>query len=302
VSLQGAVIDADMDGDLDVYMTNDFGPFVLPNQLLVNDGTGTFTVSEGCDCNLSMYAMGTARGDPDCDGDPDMFITNVGSPKYLMNLGDGSFADATLASGAYIEPTPLNMTSWGSVFVDANQDGCMDLLTVFGGLSGDGELLLDYESGGTWTEEEEQADVLLLGDCEGGFVRADAAVFEDISRARVLAIGDLNGDLRPDVVTAGKHFIHFWLAEGGCEPGLRVSLDAGPGNHQGIGAGVAVELGEQTVTQWMLPDTTASSSEHALYFGFGGRSYADTVSVTWPDGSVVRHELVEAGTTLHMVR
>lgn len=302
VSLQGAIVDADLDGDLDVYMVNDFGPFVQPNQLLVNDGTGRFTVSEGCDCDLSMYSMGAARGDPDGDGDPDLYISNISSPKYLMNLGDGSFADATLASGANIDPTPLNMTSWGSAFLDADQDGCMDILTVFGGLSGDGEILLDYESGGKWVEEEDQADVLLLGDCEGGFVRADAAVFEDVSRARVLAIGDLNGDLRPDVVTAGKHFIHFWLAEGGCEPGLRVSLDAGPGNHQGIGAAVAVDLGDHVVTQWMLPDTTASSSEHALYFGFGGRSYADRVSVTWPDGSIEHHDIVEAGTSLHRVR
>ncbi|MDG1481991.1 MAG: CRTAC1 family protein [Myxococcota bacterium] len=300
LSLQGALLDADLDGDLDIYMTNDFGPFTIPNQLLLNDGTGQFTVATDCTCDVSMYSMGTARGDGDDDGDIDLFISNIGSPKYLMNLGDGTFADATLSNGAYIAPSPENMTSWGAAFLDADLDSCMDLIVVYGHLSSDGALVLEYESGGEWTDPVGQKDLLLLGDCAGGFQQAPSDTFADTERSRAVAIGDLNGDGRPDAVISGKHFLHVWLAEGGCDPGLTVRLDAGDGNHQGIGASVAVTFADRTVTQWMLPDTTASSSEHALFFGFGGRAQADVVTIRWPDGSTEQHKEVTAGSTLEL--
>ncbi|MFT5684713.1 MAG: hypothetical protein ACI8RZ_005657 [Myxococcota bacterium] len=302
VSLQGALIDADLDGDLDVYMTNDFGPFLLPNRLLLNDGTGHFTVDASCTCDVAMYAMGAAVGDGNDDGAPDLFVSNIGSPKYLMNLGDGSFADATLSNGSFIAPTPENMTSWGTTFLDANLDSCMDIIVVYGRLNSDGALVMDYESGGEWTEGDEQGDLLLLGDCAGGFSRAAEDVFHNPLRSRAVAIGDLNADGRPDVIVSGKHFLNVWLGEGGCAPGLTVALDSGPGNRHGIGASVAVDLGERAVTQWMLPDTTASSSQHTLYFGFGGRSHADSVTVTWPDGATEVFETVEPGTVLNLTR
>ena len=37
-------LDVDTDGDLDLYFANDFGPYIVPNMLLVNDGTGHFTL------------------------------------------------------------------------------------------------------------------------------------------------------------------------------------------------------------------------------------------------------------------
>ncbi len=298
VSLQGALLD----GDLDIYMDNDFGPFVLENQLLLNDGTGRFSVSEDCFCDVSMYAMGAAHGDGDDDGDPDLFISNIGSPKYLMNLGDGTFADTTLTNGTFIAPSPENMTSWGAAFFDANLDSCLDIILVYGRLNSDGALVLEYESGGEWTDPDGQSDLLLLGDCAGGFEQAGAEVFANPARSRAVAIGDINADGRPDAVISGKNFLQVWLGEGGCPPGLTVRLDAGAGNRQGIGATVAVTLGDRTVTQWMLPDTTASSSEHALFFGLGGRPRADRVDITWPDGTTERHEDVSAGTTLSLTR
>ncbi len=302
LSLQGALIDYDLDGDLDLYQTNDFGPFVLPNQLLENDGTGYFQVVDDCFCDLPMYAMGTGVGDPDNDGDPDLFISNVGSPVFLQNLGDGSFADSTRANGSYIEPTPQNMTSWATTFLDANQDGCEDILVVYGRLNSEAAYILEYESGGAWEDGNEQEDVLLFGDCEGNFERAPADVFSDSGRARAMAVGDLNRDGRPDVVIAGKHFVNIWLGDGGCEPGLTVTLDAGGRNRQGLGSCVEVEVDGRIQTRWMRTDTTASSSEAALFFGLGTGSSIDTLTVTWPDGGVTVLEDVEAGAPLHVVR
>lgn len=283
LSYQGALVDYDNDGDMDIYLANDFGPWVEPNQLLMNDGHGRFSVVNDCACDLSMFAMGAAVGDPDNDGDPDMYLSNVGSPVYLENMGDGSFVDATRASGSWIEPTPLQMTSWATLFVDVDQDSCEDLFIVYGSTGGDSGFLQSIGEE-HWTEEKKQTDVLLRGDCTGHFERAPESEFADRSRARAAATADLNRDGRPDLITAGKHFMHVWLGEGGCESTLRVRLDGPTGNRLGLGARLEVTASGRTQTRWMTVDSTASASEPVLLVGLGNEDMAETVTVTWPDG------------------
>ena len=285
LSYQGALIDADGDGDMDIYLANDFGPWVEPNKLLENDGTGHFTEAESCHCDLAMFAMGAAVGDPDNDGDPDMYLSNVGSPVYLENMGDGSFVDATHASGSWLEPTPDQMTSWATLFVDVDQDTCEDLFIVYGSTGAD-ESFLAAVGEDDWTEEKKQTDVLLRGDCTGHFKRAPEHEFADRTRARAAATADLNRDGRPDLITAGKHFMNVWLGQGGCESSLRIRLKGPAGNRLGLGAKVEVTTSNRTQTRWMTIDSTASSSEPVLLVGLGQADYADTVTVTWPNGSV----------------
>jgi hypothetical protein len=58
-----------------------------------------------------------------------------GHPKVVATgVGDGSFYDATLASGAAIPPTSSNMTSWGTAFADLTLDGCEDMVIGYGRL------------------------------------------------------------------------------------------------------------------------------------------------------------------------
>lgn len=66
---QPVMLNIDDDGDLDIYSAVDFGP----NQLFVNQGSGTFVdraVSAGA--ANSWNDMGVAPGDPDNDGDLDL--------------------------------------------------------------------------------------------------------------------------------------------------------------------------------------------------------------------------------------
>lgn len=281
LNLQPTLIDADEDGDLDLYLANDFGPYVLPNRLLLNDGTGRFARAPDCGCEVSMFAMGAGGGDANGDGLPDLFISNVGQPVLLLGAGDGTFYDATLASGAAIPPTESNMTSWGTAFADLTLDGCEDMVIGYGRLGDDFDVSSLATADASWVDGDVQNAVLLQGDCAGGFERWDEAGFTEPSRSRALAIGDLDRDGRPDIVTVGKHFLHVWLAEGGC-PALRVTLDAGPGNRQGIGARVRAWSGDSVQTRWMLPATTASSSLAELYFS--SPAPFDRIEVTWPGG------------------
>jgi hypothetical protein len=292
-TFQGSPIDYDADGDLDVYMANDFGAWLIPNQLLINDGDANFAVATDCACDLVMFGMGAAVGDADYDGLPDLYVTDLGGPNLLVNQGDGTFADATMAFGADIPHSETSLTSWGTSFVDLDQDAWIDLAVAFGQL-GQPEIVDEIDGDLGWVDGELQPDVTIFGVGEGRFERRDVG-FDDPSRTRGLAVGDLDRDGRPDLVTAGKYFLRAWHTEGGCDPGLQITLAGSPGNPHGIGARVQVEVGGRTLTQWMLPSVTGSQSALELYVGLGGAPAADRVTVLWPDGGVTVLDDVPAG-------
>ncbi len=291
-TFQGSPIDAEGDGDLDIYMANDFGAWLGPNVLLLNDGHANFTVAEDCYCDLVMFGMGAAVGDANGDALPDLYVTDIGGPNLLVNAGDGTFYDATNALGVGI-PIDESLTSWGVSFVDINQDSFNDLAVTFGQL-GQPEIVDQLEGNEDWVDFEEQPDVLVVSDGRGGFTRPDTG-WNDTWRTRAVAVGDLDRDGRPDLVTAGKYFLRTWRTAGGCEPGLQVTLTGDAKNRNAIGARVLVEWQGHRQTQWMLPSTTGSSSAPELYFGLGGSAQADRVTVTWPDGTVSEATDVPAG-------
>jgi len=68
--------DYDRDGDPDLYVANDFGR----NALFRNEGDGTFAdVSEATGTLDFGYGMSADFGDPDNDGDLDLYVSNVHS-------------------------------------------------------------------------------------------------------------------------------------------------------------------------------------------------------------------------------
>jgi hypothetical protein len=139
------LLDADNDGDLDLYVTQGqmLGPgrraadAVYPprgelrdrlfrNDLAVGtDGTRMLRFTDITDrsgVDVRTYGMGVASGDFDNDGWTDIYRTGVDRGVLLRNHG-GTFADVTAASGT------ANAGSWGvsASFVDYDRDGWLDL-------------------------------------------------------------------------------------------------------------------------------------------------------------------------------
>ncbi|TPW21595.1 MAG: hypothetical protein FD126_529, partial [Elusimicrobia bacterium] len=121
-SLDGRAVDIDGDGDQDVVAARAAS---LTDKVLLNDGTGSFTVSD-----LPQSSPGdteqTAWADYDGDGDFDGLMLEAGSDKYVLR-NDGGFA----FSRDTMPATPGNAVGgdWG----DFDGDGDLDALVANNG-------------------------------------------------------------------------------------------------------------------------------------------------------------------------
>jgi hypothetical protein len=289
LTYHGAFVDADADGDADLFLSDDWGYYVTPNLLLLNDGSGRFTVAEDCFCDHEMAGMGLAIGDSDGDAFPDLFLSDVGDVWLLRGTGEGWYVDAGASAAVRPERQELG-ASWGSVFTDLDQDGWDEIAVTYGIILPEDarEDVPDYE-----------ADALLHASGDGTYEDWSSRLgFDHPLRGRAVVSGDLDRDGRPDLVTAGILYVEQWRTTGGCGPGVTLRVSGPPGNPEGIGATITVDLPDRSYTRWLWPSGTYSSSSRELSLGLHGRRGADRITVTMPDGATASAEDVRAGTTL----
>lgn len=150
--------DFDNDGDLDLYVANDFGH----NSLYRNEGGKFESVAEEIGLEDAAFGMSVSWGDYNRDGLMDLYVGNMFSAagnritfqeqfrpetgeesrkKYqrtargntlFENLGDGTFRDVSTQAGV-----TQGRWSWASLFADINNDGWEDLMVTNGFVTGD---------------------------------------------------------------------------------------------------------------------------------------------------------------------
>ncbi len=138
-----AVADYDGDGDLDAYFVavKQYDPIdpTTWNRLYRNNGNGTFSdmtiaagvsavPSEGYTPGPMGNKFGASWGDYDRDGDPDLFLSQVGPDILYRNNGDGSFSDVTAEAGvAGLTGPDDNFADASALWWDHDLDGDLDL-------------------------------------------------------------------------------------------------------------------------------------------------------------------------------
>jgi hypothetical protein len=129
-----ALLDADGDGLLDVFLVNGTTLEGFPkgqeptNHLYRNRGDGTFEdVTRHAGLAQGGWGQGVCAGDVDNDGDSDLFVTAYGHNRLYRNAGDGTFADVTEAAGLLDR-----RTRWGTgcAMLDYDRDGRLDIFAA----------------------------------------------------------------------------------------------------------------------------------------------------------------------------
>ncbi len=279
--------DFDRDGDPDLFVCNDFGDTIEPNQLFRNDD-GVFedaTSREGA--RLAFFCMGLAVADYDRDGDRDVFVSNLGDNALLRRLGD-RYADVAETAGVLGRPdmcVDAPSTSWAASWVDFDLDGWQDLY-VSNGYASYGDSAL--EDPHRVYRHQRMSFTFEDVSFESGAALAEqgrGAVFGDLDRDGDVDVVQVHSDGPPLVLLNNSPRQGGWL---------RVEL---PGR---IGTEVTVDLGDaRLVRELRRHEGYASGQPAELYFGLGDVESVDVVA-RYPDGTTDSWSDVAADSVLRV--
>ena len=277
-----AWLDADLDGDPDLYTISDKGitsACQRDNQMFFNEDEGFSEDSASVYLDLTMEGMGVALGDLNGDGYPELAMSDMSRAWLMESDGVGGWYDATAARDLILESMIDDRWSgWGTVLEDFDNDGRVDLFMGFGGLPDVPESTMN-----PWR----QPDALWLQTASGRFEQvADDWDVAGMGSTRAVIATDLNGDGWLDLATreiGGEAKV--WMAQCGASRWLRVELRQLNRNPSAIGATVTVASGDRAQTRWLTQGAHGlqSSAPVEAHFGLDDATTAD-ITVVWPDG------------------
>ncbi len=278
------IADYDLDGLMDIFVPND----KVYNSLFHNKGGGKFE-EVAFDAGVALTengqfisGMGVDFRDIDNDGFPDIALVALDKETFPLfrNLGKGSFADVTEASGMTRLSAP--MAGYSPTIADFDNDGWKDIFVTRGHVQS-----LGYAS----RVQVEQPNTVFqnLGGIKFRALTAEAGLTaQPPRRHRGSAIGDLNHDGRLDVVTTAISApAEVWINDSpGSNHWLEFELEGTKSNRDGIGARIKVTAGGATqYNQVSFAAGYASSSAGPVHFGLGKNTAADSVEIHWPSGT-----------------
>ena len=297
-----AWMDFDGDGWLDLFVANDS----TPNSMYVNQKDGTFkeaafplgvAVSED---GAEQGCMGVAVSDYDHSGRFSLFVTNFSDEYNALYHNEGThFTDLSFRSKT--APSSLPYVGWGTAFFDYDNDGWEDIIVA------NGHVYPQLDKARLGASAPYRQRRLLYRNKRDGTFEEVAAQFGDVLTServsRGLAQGDLDDDGRVDIVIndldGPPHVLLNTLAETG--HWLRVRLRGRAPNTDAIGATVVVRTAGAVQRRLVRSGTSyISQDDMRPHFGLGAAAKADSIEVTWPDGTKTSLENVKAGQTLEI--
>ncbi len=295
-SLGVAAADFDNDGWPDIYVACDMTRSLLFHNL----HNGTFEergVEAGVALNFDgdlQAGMGVAVADYDGDGLLDIAKTNFsGDLTSLYHNDDGKFfTDVSREAGLRTR----QLLGWGVAFTDVDDDGWRDLVIANGHVYPEVE---GKQLGDTYLQPTVLFRNLGAGKFEDVTEQAGPA-FQSPRSARGLAVGDIDGDGRPEIVLVNMNAAPSLLKNSGPHGHyLNVMLTGTKSNRSAIGARVTVTAeGRKRIDEVMSGGSYYSQNSLTLHFGLGQATEVDSIEIRWPSGIVQNVGKVKADQTM----
>jgi enediyne biosynthesis protein E4 len=288
--------DFDNDGWPDIYVACD----QTPSLLYWNKHDGTF--EERADASGAAYnadgqlqaGMGVAVADYDGNGFLDIAKTNFSGdlPSLFKNEDGKFFTDVALQAGLAAN----HLLGWGIAFVDLDGDGFKDLVIA------NGHVYPEVDRGAIG-ETYSQKTLLYRNLGNGKFADVTALAGPALSKtrpARGLAVGDLDGDGRPEIVIANMNSTPSLLRNEGPKRNFVSLLLAGTkSNRSAIGARVTIEAaGHRQMDEVMSGGSYYSHNDMTLYFGLASATTIDKLEIRWPSGAIQEWKNIPANQRL----
>ncbi|MFN8144160.1 MAG: FG-GAP-like repeat-containing protein [Bacteroidia bacterium] len=274
--------DIDLDGDVDLFVTNESNE---NEDIYENTGNGSFVLhSSGPLLNDGRFTMSGSWADIDNDGDLDVFLANDQAPNSLFR-NDGNFVFTKLLNDTVSKGSGH---AFSSAWSDIDNDGDLDLFVTY-----------------AFAGSSLQQNRLYLNDGAGSFTRIQDVVTADSSWSYGCAFADYDNDGFEDLAVATVRF-------SGVDPSDFLYHNNGNGNHwltlactgtlsnrSAIGTKVKVKSILNGSSVWQMRELSAQSSycgqnDPRAHFGLGSSTMIDSIRVEWPSGLVQHFTQVTA--------
>jgi hypothetical protein len=274
-------------GRPDIYITNDSTPKFLYRNLgkgkfeEIGFESGTALSNNGSE----QASMGIAVGDYNHTGRPSLYVTNFEyeNDDLYRNDGDWNFSEQAFSSGLALAALPW--VKWGTAFVDLDNDGWLDLITVTGHVYPQTDIMPGDPG-------YRQPALLSLNQKDGAFCDAGDQAGPALMEKRVsrgLAVADLFNDGNMDIVVnnldgspmilrnrgiAGRHWVSFELA-------------GSKSNRLALNARIKITAAGMTQTDEIHSGGSyLSQNDLRVHFGLGPATRIDSVEIHWPSGII----------------
>ena len=277
--------DIDLDGDLDLFVTNE--DISNNNEYLYrNDGAGTFTkLTAGALVNDGRLTMSSSWADFDNDGDLDVFLANDKSTNALFR-NDGNFVFTKLLSDT-VSTTPSN--SFSSAWSDVDNDGDLDLFVT-----------------NSFKTNTKMPCFFYLNNGNSGFSRvSNTTLTADSAWTYGCAFGDYDNDGFEDLAVATCRYQNNDVADflyhnnANSNHWLTLKLIGTTTNRSALGTKVRAKATINGNTVWQLREISSQSSycgqnDMRAHFGLGNATLIDSLKIEWLSGLVEYFDSIPA--------
>jgi hypothetical protein len=282
-------VDVNNDGKVDLIVADDS----TPNYLYINKGDGTFddaSFYSGFALNQDARetaSMGLGVGDYLNNGRVDLYTTTFSDDYKTLfrNEGEGNFSEITPQTG--IAEVTFPFLSWGTEFIDYDNDGWKDIMSVSGHVYPQAD---QHDWGTTFAERPMLFHNINHGKKFEVVPAVEGTGLADVIPARGAAFGDLFNDGKIDAVINCIDHTPVLLRNVNADTNhwVGLALIGGPKSpRDAIGATVYLTAGGiRQRGDVMSGGSYESSNDQRLHFGLGQATLVDKVEIHWPDGVV----------------